>query len=65
LAKVINAFKSLTSRQFGETMWQRSYNDIIIRSEESYQSIYQYIEENPVKWAEDEYFGGKNEKMDC
>lgn len=58
LAKVINAFKSLTSRQFGESMWQRGYYDHIIRSETDYQRIWQYINENPVKWVEDRYYGG-------
>ena len=56
LAKVINAFKSLTSRKFGESMWQRSYHDHIIRGEAEYQRIWQYIDENPMNWQEDCYF---------
>ena len=36
LPKIINALKSLTSRQFGATMWQRSYHDHIIRNEAEY-----------------------------
>ena len=56
LAKIINAFKSLTSRKFGESMWQRSYYEEIIRSESRYRQIWQYIENNPSKWAEDDYF---------
>ena len=36
LAKVVNAFKALTSKQFGEPMWQRSYHDHIIRDEAEY-----------------------------
>ncbi|MCL2367908.1 MAG: transposase [Oscillospiraceae bacterium] len=55
LAKVINAFKSLTSKQFGESMWQRSYHDHIIRDEAEYQRIWAYIDENPAKWTEDCY----------
>jgi len=56
LPKVINAFKSLTSRQFGESMWQRSYHDHIIRNEADYQRIWQYIDENPLKWNKDRYY---------
>ena len=56
LAKVINAFKSLTSRQYGESLWQRSYHDHIIRNEPEYRQIWQYIDENPQKWNEDCYF---------
>lgn len=56
LAKMVNAFKSLTSREFGESMWQRSYHDHIIHGEAEYQKIWRYIEENPAKWKEDCYY---------
>ena len=38
LSKVINALKSLTSRQFGKPIWQTSYHDRIIRNETEYQN---------------------------
>ena len=56
IAKVINALKSLTSRQFGKTLWQRSYHDHIIRNQADYQTKWQYIDQNPAKWADDEYY---------
>jgi len=56
LAKVISAFKSLTSRQYGLSLWQRSYHDHIIRDEPEYRSIWQYIDENPQRWSEDCYY---------
>ncbi len=59
VAKVINALKSLTSRKIGESLWQRSYHDHIIRNEEDYIRIWQYIDENPVRWAEDAYYEKK------
>jgi hypothetical protein len=37
-------------------MWQTSYHDRIIRDEEDYLTKWQYIDENPVRWAEDEYY---------
>ena len=58
LAKVINALKSLTTRQYGKPLWQRSYHDHIIRDEPDYLRIWQYIDENPQKWNEDCYFTG-------
>jgi len=57
LAKAINALKSLTSRQFGESMWQRSYHDHIIRNEAEYLRIWEYIDHNPFNWAADCYYG--------
>ena len=56
LSNALNAFKSLTSRQFGGSMWQRSYHDHIIRCEDEYQSIWRYIDENPLRWNEDIYY---------
>jgi len=59
LAKITNAFKSLTTRKFGKSIWQRGYHDHIIRSENEYLRIWQYIDENPAKWAEDKYYTKK------
>jgi len=56
VAKVVNALKALTSKQFGQTLWQRSYHDHIIRNEDEYRRIYDYIDTNPMKWMDDIYF---------
>ncbi|MCL2812511.1 MAG: transposase [Clostridia bacterium] len=53
---IVNALKGLTSKQFGETIWQRSYHDRIVRDEEEYQRILQYINENPARWREDRFY---------
>ena len=37
-------------------IWQRSYYDHIIRSEKDYFEIWQYIDENPIKWTLDKYY---------
>lgn len=37
-------------------IWQRSYHDHIIRNEKEYQKVWQYIDENPLKWNEDKYY---------
>ena len=56
IAKAINAFKSLTSRQFGEPMWQRSYHDHVVRDNTEYKRIWNYIDTNPYSWTEDKYY---------
>ena len=60
LQKIVQGFKSVTTRKcwdYGRTtLWQRSYYDHIIRSEAEYLQIWQYIDENPAHWAEDEYY---------
>ena len=37
-------------------VWQRSFHDHIIRSEKSYEKIWNYIEDNPRKWEEDCFY---------
>ena len=52
----IRSFKTLVSKQIGVSIWQRSFYDHVIRSKEDYLHIWQYIDDNPAKWAEDEYY---------
>ena len=60
LQKIVQGFKSITTRKcwdYGRKhLWQRSFYDHVIRSEADYLSIWQYIDENPAHWAEDEYY---------
>jgi putative transposase len=37
----------------GQSIWQRNYYDIIIRDQNAYQRISEYIQNNPAKWNED------------
>lgn len=45
-----------TANMVGSKIFQRSYHDHIIRNEKDYLEIYQYIESNPARWAEDCYY---------
>ena len=38
------------------SIWQSSYHDHIIRDRRDYDDIWRYIDENPAKWNEDEFF---------
>jgi REP element-mobilizing transposase RayT len=60
LHSVIGQIKSYTNKRYNEIMnttkqkmWQRSYHDHIIRGERDYLKIYNYIENNHLKWNED------------
>jgi len=37
-------------------MRQARFYDEIIRTEEDYRRIWHYIDQNPMKWAEDEFY---------
>ncbi len=39
-------------------LWQRNYYEHIIRNEQSYQTICNYVLNNPAKWKEDKFFAG-------
>ncbi len=53
---IIGRFKSFTQNKYNGVLWQRSFYDHIIRDEEDYIRIYEYIETNPLKWEEDELY---------
>ncbi|MEG1965221.1 MAG: hypothetical protein RR064_03645 [Oscillospiraceae bacterium] len=42
-----NNSRSIT-KQIGFSIWQKTFNDRIIRSEQGYQEVWQYIDENPL-----------------
>ena len=56
LPQIVQGLKSITTKQFGVNIWQRSYHDHIIRNEAEYQKIWQYIDENPQTWTNDRYY---------
>ena len=37
-------------------LWQRNYHEHIIRNEQSYQTISEYIINNPARWKDDKFF---------
>ena len=56
LPMLISTFKRFTNRKCGLQLWQRSYHERVIRNERDYQEIWEYIDTNPAKWAEDRYY---------
>ena len=53
LHKIIGQFKSFTTHQCNQVIWQRSFHDHVVRGEEDYREIWTYIVENPVRWRAD------------
>ncbi len=53
---IVGGLKSLTRRKVGHPIWQTTFYDHIIRNEPDYLRIWQYIDTNPAKWEEDEYY---------
>ena len=67
LGDMVGAFESITTveyirgvkskkwQPFNSKLWQRNYWEHIIRNEEEYQRISNYIRNNPSNWTEDKF----------
>jgi len=55
IGNIIRGYKSGVSRLIGVSPWQRNYHDHVIRNQEEYIRIDEYIENNPNRWHEDRY----------
>ncbi len=47
--RVIKQMKGYITKQIGFSIWQKSYNDHIVRGLDDYKNIWEYIENNPLK----------------
>ncbi|MDR2497460.1 MAG: transposase [Tannerellaceae bacterium] len=52
----IRGVKTLNWQPFDKKLWQRNYYEHIIRNDQSYQNISDYILNNPLKWTKDTLF---------
>lgn len=50
IGNVIRGIKSAISAKAGISIWQRNYYEHIIRNEDEYYKIINYMEYNPIKW---------------
>ncbi len=56
ISTIIGQLKRYVTRQVGYPIWQKLFYDRVIRNEMDYKSYWQYIDENPLKWKDDEYY---------
>ena len=47
--RVIQQMKGYVTKRIGFSIWQKSYNDHIVRGKDDYESIWEYIENNPLE----------------
>ncbi len=53
ISTVVRLMKGAVTKQAGYPIWQKGFYDHVIRNEKDYREIWNYIEGNPSKWAED------------
>ena len=51
VSRVMKQFKGSITKQVGRPIWQKSFYDHGIRNQQDYGEIWQYIENNPLKYA--------------
>ena len=56
VSDAVGALKRLVNRRLGHNIWQRSFHEHVIRNEHDYREIWDYIDQNPAKLAEDRYY---------
>ena len=62
VSHIIGTFKAAVTRTVGNAymhsgkLWQTSFYDHIVRNDEDYQNIWNYIGGNPSKWLEDRFY---------
>ena len=63
LSKLVGRLKMVSAKRInqlrntqGVPVWQRNYHEHIIRHENAYMKIADYIHTNPLRWQEDRYY---------
>lgn len=61
LGNIVGAYKAEVTREIrkitpGYTVWQARFYEHIIRNEFDFEDIWTYIDENPIKWENDDYY---------
>ena len=62
ISQLIKSFKIIVTKEIGKPIFQRSFYDHIIRNENDYLKIWNYIDTNPMKWNEDCFYIKGDEK---
>jgi len=56
IARFVGTFKRFCNKQYGGNIWQNRSHDHVVRGERDYMKIWEYIDNNPAKWAEDCFY---------
>ena len=56
ISRIVQQLKGVISKRLGKNIWQIHFHDHVIRNEQDYREIWQYIDNNPTKWFLDRYY---------
>ncbi len=56
VSRIVQQLKGIVTKRLGQNIWQIHFHDHVIRNEQDYREIWQYIDNNPTKWSLDRYY---------
>ena len=56
VSTIIGHMKRWSTMQIGKPLWQKGFNDRVIRDDEEFYIKWRYIDMNPLRWETDEFF---------
>ena len=56
VSTIVQQMKGVVTKKIGCSIWQKLFHDHVIRNEQDYQMIWNYIDGNPSKWEEDCFY---------
>lgn len=56
ISLVIQQMKGHVTKKIGFSVWQKLYHDHVVRGDEDYRKIWEYIENNPFRWEDDCFY---------
>lgn len=56
ISRIIQQFKGTVTKQSGAPVWEKGFYDHIIRNQSDFDTKWNYIDMNPLKWSDDEFY---------
>ena len=56
ISQIIQQFKGAVTKDLGYSIWQKSFHDHVIRTQQGFEMIWQYIDTNPQNWHKDCFY---------
>ena len=50
IARFVGPFKRFCNKEYGQNIWQGRFYDHVIRNQQDYDEVWEYIDNNPRKW---------------
>ncbi len=56
VSTVVQQMKGAVTKKLGCSIWQKLFHDHVVRNQRDYEEIWNYIEQNPIRWQEDHFY---------